>query len=190
MSVKIQKLKKECFSPLSGFTLVVSVQLPGSDSHMGRILLVEKVNMNYHSLFIIFFSILCTECRLYFTNDLSTCSIYLKELLELGVENGKAEIHPRKYSIVASDQTFSGEIQVGITFTPKVFVWDFFNAKWTTSIHIWKQLHGIVVTGTYQISGHLLLHWRNCFIIKFDGTQKLLYLILREGKKIVLADII
>ncbi|CDP00102.1 unnamed protein product [Coffea canephora] len=56
-----------------------------------------------------------------FSSDdyLGQSTIYLKELLELGVENGKAEIHPQKYSIVASDQTFSGEIQVGITFTPK-----------------------------------------------------------------------
>ena len=60
---------------------------------------------------------------------MSTCSIYLKELLELGVENGKAEIHRQKYSIVASDQTFSGEIQVGITFTPKVFICELINAK-------------------------------------------------------------
>ncbi|KAL3521108.1 hypothetical protein ACH5RR_019257 [Cinchona calisaya] len=56
-----------------------------------------------------------------FSSDeyLGQSTIYLKELLELGVENGKAEIHPRKYSIVAGDQTYSGEIQVGITFTPK-----------------------------------------------------------------------
>lgn len=51
-----------------------------------------------------------------------TCSIYLKEFLQLGVENGKAEIHTSKYSIVAGDQTFAGEIKVGLTFTAKVLL--------------------------------------------------------------------
>ncbi|XP_059625343.1 16 kDa phloem protein 1 [Cornus florida] len=47
-------------------------------------------------------------------------TIYLKDLLALGVENGTAELHPRKYSVVATDLTYCGEIRVGITFTPKV----------------------------------------------------------------------
>ncbi|KAM7494897.1 hypothetical protein LguiB_029506 [Lonicera macranthoides] len=46
--------------------------------------------------------------------------IYLKELLALGVENGRAEIHTQKYSIVDCNQTYCGEIKVGITFTPKI----------------------------------------------------------------------
>lgn len=49
------------------------------------------------------------------------CRIYVKELLELGVETGSAEIHPRKYSVVAADKSFRGDIQVGVTFTKKVF---------------------------------------------------------------------
>nr|XP_016481024.1 PREDICTED: elicitor-responsive protein 1-like [Nicotiana tabacum] len=54
-------------------------------------------------------------------DSLGEATIYLKELIELGVENGRAEIHPRKYSVVGSDQSYCGEIQVGLTFTPKVF---------------------------------------------------------------------
>ncbi|KAM3338675.1 16 kDa phloem protein 1 isoform X1 [Capsicum galapagoense] len=50
---------------------------------------------------------------------LGDATIYLKEFIELGLENGKAEIHPKKYSVVGSDQCYCGEIQVGITFTPK-----------------------------------------------------------------------
>ncbi|KAK4373577.1 hypothetical protein RND71_008961 [Anisodus tanguticus] len=56
-----------------------------------------------------------------FSSDdyLGEATIYLKEFIELGLENGRAEIHPRKYSVVGSDQCYCGEIQVGITFTPK-----------------------------------------------------------------------
>ncbi|KAM7492032.1 hypothetical protein LguiA_034953 [Lonicera macranthoides] len=57
-----------------------------------------------------------------FSSDdyLGQATIYLKELLALGVENGRAEIHTQKYSIVDCNQTYCGEIKVGITFTPKV----------------------------------------------------------------------
>ncbi|XP_060185641.1 16 kDa phloem protein 1 isoform X1 [Lycium barbarum] len=56
-----------------------------------------------------------------FSSDdyLGEATIYLKEFIELGLENGIAEIHPRKYSVVGSDQCYCGEIQVGITFTPR-----------------------------------------------------------------------
>ncbi|XP_071709464.1 16 kDa phloem protein 1-like [Rutidosis leptorrhynchoides] len=46
-------------------------------------------------------------------------TIYLKEVLELGVENGTAEIRTQKYSVVNSSETYSGDIRVGITFTPR-----------------------------------------------------------------------
>ncbi|KAK4371422.1 hypothetical protein RND71_010897 [Anisodus tanguticus] len=56
-----------------------------------------------------------------FSSDdyLGEATIYLKEFIELGLENGRAEIHPSKYSVVGSDQCYCGEIQVGITFTSK-----------------------------------------------------------------------
>ncbi|KAB1217868.1 Elicitor-responsive protein 1 [Morella rubra] len=47
-------------------------------------------------------------------------TIYVKDLLVSGVEKGTAELHPRKYSVVRTDKTYCGEIQVGVTFTPKV----------------------------------------------------------------------
>lgn len=46
--------------------------------------------------------------------------IYIEDVLVLGVENGKAEIRPQKYSVVTNDGTYCGEIQVGVTFAPKV----------------------------------------------------------------------
>jgi len=57
-----------------------------------------------------------------FSSDdyLGQATIYLEELLALGVEKGNAELHPQKYSIVALDKSYCGEIQVGIKFTPKV----------------------------------------------------------------------
>ncbi|XP_042511082.1 elicitor-responsive protein 1-like isoform X2 [Macadamia integrifolia] len=45
-------------------------------------------------------------------------TIHLKDLIALGFENGGAELHPRKYSVVKTDQTYCGEIRVGFTFTP------------------------------------------------------------------------
>ncbi|XP_077236909.1 elicitor-responsive protein 1-like [Tasmannia lanceolata] len=47
-------------------------------------------------------------------------TIYVKDVLALGVENGMSELKPSKYRIILADQTYCGEIRVGITFTPKV----------------------------------------------------------------------
>nr|POE98763.1 isoform 2 of elicitor-responsive protein 1 [Quercus suber] len=44
-------------------------------------------------------------------------NIYVEDLMAVGVENGTAELHPRKYSVVRKDQSYCGEIQVGVTFT-------------------------------------------------------------------------
>ncbi|KAF4386214.1 16 kDa phloem protein 1 [Cannabis sativa] len=46
-------------------------------------------------------------------------TIYVEDLLALGAENGAAQLHPRKYSVISADQTYRGEIQVGVTFTIK-----------------------------------------------------------------------
>ncbi|KAL5710780.1 hypothetical protein ACHQM5_021304 [Ranunculus cassubicifolius] len=46
--------------------------------------------------------------------------IYVKELLISGIENGTAKLHPSKYCVVRADGTYSGELQVGVTFTHKV----------------------------------------------------------------------
>ncbi|CAI9768315.1 unnamed protein product [Fraxinus pennsylvanica] len=56
-----------------------------------------------------------------FTADdyLGQATIYVKELIELGLEKGKAELHPQKYRVVLTDKTYHGEIQVGVTFTAK-----------------------------------------------------------------------
>ncbi|KAL2541701.1 Calcium-dependent lipid-binding (CaLB domain) family protein [Abeliophyllum distichum] len=50
---------------------------------------------------------------------LGETTIYLKELIELGVDKGKAELHPQKYRVVSTNKTYHGEIQVGISFTAK-----------------------------------------------------------------------
>ncbi|XP_022870800.1 elicitor-responsive protein 1-like [Olea europaea var. sylvestris] len=56
-----------------------------------------------------------------FTADdyLGQATIYVKELIELGLEKGKAELRPQKYRVVFTDKTYCGEIQVGVTFTAK-----------------------------------------------------------------------
>ncbi|CAA3024833.1 elicitor-responsive protein 1-like [Olea europaea var. sylvestris] len=50
---------------------------------------------------------------------LGEAKIYVKELIELGVEKGKAKLHPQKHRVVYTNLTYRGEIQVGITFTVK-----------------------------------------------------------------------
>ncbi|KAK9283545.1 hypothetical protein L1049_011792 [Liquidambar formosana] len=56
-----------------------------------------------------------------FSSDdfLGQATIYLRDVLALGVENGSAELQPCKYSVVNADQSYCGEIEVGVTFTPK-----------------------------------------------------------------------
>ncbi|CAN0909509.1 16 kDa phloem protein 1 [Linum grandiflorum] len=43
----------------------------------------------------------------------------VKEVLETGVEKGSYELRPCKYSVVAADNSYRGEIKVGLTFTLK-----------------------------------------------------------------------
>ncbi|KAL6519016.1 hypothetical protein OROHE_017440 [Orobanche hederae] len=50
-------------------------------------------------------------------DNLGIATIYLKELFEQGMVNGRIELHTQKYRVVLSDQTYHGEISVGITFT-------------------------------------------------------------------------
>ncbi|XP_028769933.1 elicitor-responsive protein 1 [Neltuma alba] len=50
---------------------------------------------------------------------LGQAEIYVEDLLALGAENGRSELHPRKYRVVGADQSYCGEIEVGITFTLK-----------------------------------------------------------------------
>ncbi|CAL5189999.1 unnamed protein product [Lathyrus oleraceus] len=46
--------------------------------------------------------------------------IYVKDLLTQGVENGVSKLPPLKYRVVRADQSYRGEVDVAITFTPKV----------------------------------------------------------------------
>ncbi|XP_012089134.1 16 kDa phloem protein 1 isoform X2 [Jatropha curcas] len=50
---------------------------------------------------------------------LGKATVYVKDLLELGVENGTAEFVPQKYNVVQTNLSYSGEIQIGLTFTVK-----------------------------------------------------------------------
>ncbi|XP_044460919.1 16 kDa phloem protein 1 [Mangifera indica] len=48
---------------------------------------------------------------------LGEATIYMEDFLSIGMENGSAELHPRKYNVVQADGTYCGEIQVGLTLT-------------------------------------------------------------------------
>ncbi|XP_027368493.1 elicitor-responsive protein 1-like [Abrus precatorius] len=47
-------------------------------------------------------------------------TIYVGDLLAQGVENGGAKLQTLKYRVVRANQSYCGEIDVGITFTRKV----------------------------------------------------------------------
>uniref|UniRef100_A0A7N0V484 C2 domain-containing protein n=1 Tax=Kalanchoe fedtschenkoi TaxID=63787 RepID=A0A7N0V484_KALFE len=58
----------------------------------------------------------------FFSSDdfVGETSIYVEDLLAMGVENGSpAEMHPQRYRVVLADKSYCGQIQVGVTFTPK-----------------------------------------------------------------------
>ncbi|XP_074340715.1 elicitor-responsive protein 1-like [Apium graveolens] len=44
-------------------------------------------------------------------------TIYVKDILLVGMEEGKLELEPQKYRVVRPDTTYSGEISVALTFT-------------------------------------------------------------------------
>ncbi|KAJ6892160.1 16 kDa phloem protein 1-like [Populus alba x Populus x berolinensis] len=52
-------------------------------------------------------------------DSVGEATIYVKDLLALGVENGTAELQTQKYRVVNADKSYRGEIQVGVTFTLK-----------------------------------------------------------------------
>ncbi|XP_024993072.1 elicitor-responsive protein 1-like [Cynara cardunculus var. scolymus] len=47
-------------------------------------------------------------------------TMYLKEVLAVGVEKGKSELLLQKYRVVDKNQSYRGDIRVGLTFTPRV----------------------------------------------------------------------
>lgn len=50
------------------------------------------------------------------------CRIHVGDLLAQGVENGGAKLQTLKYRVVRANKSYCGEIDVGVTFTPKVYI--------------------------------------------------------------------
>lgn len=50
----------------------------------------------------------------------------MKELLEMGVEKGTAELRPTKYNVVDSDLSFVGELLIGVSYSLLVGSFSFF----------------------------------------------------------------
>ncbi|XP_021910526.1 elicitor-responsive protein 1-like [Carica papaya] len=57
------------------------------------------------------------EDRLTEDDFIGTTSIYVEDLLALGVEKGSYELHRAIYRVVLEDGTYCGELQVGLKFT-------------------------------------------------------------------------
>jgi hypothetical protein len=75
--------------------------------------------------------------------------IYVKDLLVEGVDNGSAELRPRKYSVVRADNSYCGEIEVGLTFTRKVNHFEVYSLK--VLIFLVLQIIAKIVTLSSQI---------------------------------------
>jgi hypothetical protein len=45
------------------------------------------------------------------------CRINVTDVISIGMEKGKSEMNPAKYSVVTADNSYHGAIKVGITFT-------------------------------------------------------------------------
>lgn len=50
------------------------------------------------------------------------CRILVEDLLALGVEQGSAQMRPTKHRVVRADNSYCGEIQVGVSFNVKVHI--------------------------------------------------------------------
>lgn len=94
---------------------------------------------------------------------LGQATIYLKDLLALGVENGIAELHPRKYSVVRADQSYRGEIRVGISFTPRV-------REETDEEEFggWKQSHYQLSLTVCRVSQYVDCVHESIYVVLFD----------------------
>lgn len=46
----------------------------------------------------------------------------MEDLLALGVEQGSAQMRPTKHRVVRADNSYCGEIQVGVSFNVKVHI--------------------------------------------------------------------
>ncbi|XP_020233937.1 elicitor-responsive protein 1 [Cajanus cajan] len=57
---------------------------------------------------------------LYADDFVGQAIIHVRDLLVQGVENGGAKLQTLKYRVVRANKSYRGEIDVGVTFTPKV----------------------------------------------------------------------
>ncbi|XP_015931479.1 16 kDa phloem protein 1 isoform X1 [Arachis duranensis] len=53
-------------------------------------------------------------------DSLGQAIIYVKDLLAQGIENGGAKLQALKYRVIDENNSYCGEVDVAITFTPKV----------------------------------------------------------------------
>lgn len=61
----------------------------------------------------------------------------MKELLEMGVEKGTAELRPTKYNIVDSDLSFVGELLIGVSYSLLVSSFSFFlTSSFLTKVYL------------------------------------------------------
>ncbi|XP_057498717.1 16 kDa phloem protein 1-like [Actinidia eriantha] len=50
-------------------------------------------------------------------NFVGETTIYIKDVLSIGAEKGKAQLGTQKYRVVSPDNSYSGEISVSVTFS-------------------------------------------------------------------------
>ncbi|MCL7034585.1 hypothetical protein MKW94_014835 [Papaver nudicaule] len=64
-------------------------------------------------------------------------TIYVRDVISLGVQNGTSEIRASTYRVVLHNKTYSGEIRIGLSFTREVCMSQFIYNMYVC-IHLFK----------------------------------------------------
>ncbi|KAK9076407.1 hypothetical protein SSX86_004741 [Deinandra increscens subsp. villosa] len=56
------------------------------------------------------------------TGFVGEAKVYLEEILNEGNEKGIIEVSPKPYNVVLDDETYRGQIKIGLKFIPNVFI--------------------------------------------------------------------
>ncbi|CAG7865626.1 unnamed protein product [Brassica rapa] len=83
-------------------------------------------------------------------DPIGEATIYVKELLEMGVEKGTAELRPTKYNVVDTDLSFVGEILLGVSYSVMVITLSFSLSTFSSFIY-----HLIVSSFSFIFIGNI-----------------------------------
>ncbi|KAL4562698.1 hypothetical protein LXL04_026728 [Taraxacum kok-saghyz] len=92
------------------------------------------------------------------TGFVGEAKIYLEEILAEGNERGVIELTPKPYNVVLDDETYKGEVKIGLKFIPNAIIKEerrgisTIERSRSTDETIWNKLMGICKTSWWRIS--------------------------------------